>query len=487
LFESEFLMPQNRSAYLDAMRAAAEVIYDSLPNRPYTGLTADQLAQSFQRDFLPPDGASAGAVLNKVSYLIQHSVMVTHPYTAAHFHCPPLIPAVAAESIIAALNQSMDSFDQAPAATVLETEMIRWLCERVELPVGAGGVFTSGGTQSNFMGLMLARDNCVQTHWSWSVGERGLPAAASRIRILCSDIAHFSIQKSAAQLGLGAEAVRTIPTDSSRRLCARSLRVELAKLREEELYCMAVVATAGSTDFGSVDPLSEIAGICRSTRTWFHVDAAYGAALLFSPGYRQMLHGIENADSIGLDFHKLLWQPISCSAFLLRDADQFRHMELHADYLNPVDHADRGIPNLVTKSIATTRRFDSLKLWVSLQVLGEKKLGEMIDRTFALAQHVAEMIRRNQRLELLQAPSLGCVLFRYLPTNNEDVNRVNGRLRQRLFDRGIAIIGQTKFQERQYLKLTCMNPAVMEQQYEELLAEIVRQGSEIEANVAANG
>lgn len=366
------------------MIAAAELVCSSLRDQPYSGLKPEQLSQQLQCDLLPPNEAPLTEVLNRASQIIAHSVVVSHPHTAAHFHCPPLISALAAESIISALNQSMDSFDQAPAATILEREMIEWLCRRAGFPAGSGGVLTSGGTQSNFMGLMLARDHCLQSNSGWSTKQCGLPPTASRMQILCSEIAHFTIEKSAAQLGLGTDAVVKVKTDASRRLCTKSLQVAVDKLRGQKLTCMAIVATAGTTDFGSVDPLEEIASICSAAGAWFHVDAAYGGALLFSPTCRHMLDGIQKADSIGLDFHKLFWQPISCSAFLLRDNQQFRHLELHADYLNPESLEDQGIPNLVTNSIPTTRRFDSLKLWVSLQVLGEKKLGEMIDRTFAL-------------------------------------------------------------------------------------------------------
>ena len=134
-----------------------------------------------------------------------------------------------------------------------------------------------------------------------------------------------------------------------------------------------------------MDPLPEIAALARSAGAWLHVDAAYGGALLFSHRHREKLEGIASADSVGIDFHKLFWQPIPASAFLLRDARHFELIELHADYLNPETHEEQGIPNLVTSSLLTTRRFDVLKLWLSFQMLGRRKLSAMIDRTMELA------------------------------------------------------------------------------------------------------
>ena len=480
MFDSEFLTPHSRAVYRDAISSAVETVCNALPDRPYSGMHPADLAKLLRGDVLPQAESTLSNVLDRVAAVVAHSVAVSHPNTAAHFHSPALVAALAAEVVISALNQSMDSFDQAPAATVLEQQMIQWLCSQAGLPAEAGGMFITGGTQANFMGLLLARDSCLQSRWNWSAQKQGLPPEASRLRILCSEVAHFTVEKSAAQLGLGTDAVIKVATDSSFRMCMRSLHATVDGLRGADLVPMAVVATAGTTDFGSVDPLEEIASVCRATQIWFHVDAAYGGALLFSHQKRQLLRGIETADSIGLDFHKLFWQPISCSAFLLRDAERFRHIALHADYLNPEIHDQLGIPNLVTNSLSTTRRFDALKLWVSLQVLGQDKLGKMIDRTLELATRAAEAIRQIPRLELLLEPSLGCVVFRYRPQGQHDSDVLNASLRQRLFDRGIAVIGHTRVRNRQYLKLTCMNPAVTEEQYEALLMKVAQHGQELE-------
>ena len=179
---------------------------------------------------------------------------------------------------------------------------------------------------------------------------------------------------------------------------------------------MAIVATAGTTDFGSIDPLPELAALAHAAGAWLHVDAAYGGALLFSDRHRDKLHGIETADSLSIDFHKLFWQPIPCSVFLLRDARHFDSIKLHADYLNPELHEDEGIPNLVTTSLLTSRRFDALKLWISFQTLGRAKLAAMIDRTIELAAHAARVIRKSPQLELMCEPQLSTVVFRYVPS-----------------------------------------------------------------------
>jgi L-2,4-diaminobutyrate decarboxylase len=258
VFDAEFLTPRSCALFREAILKATDAVCNALPDRAYSGLQPAELDKLLSDEVLPEGESSLSRVLERVTAVIEHSVVVSHSSTAAHFHSPPLIAALAAEVVISALNQSMDSFDQSPAGTVLEQRMVRWLCGRAGFPAGAGGVFTSGGTQSNFMGLLLARDWCLQSHWNWSAQKRGLPPEASRLRILCSEVAHFTVEKSAAQLGLGTDAVVKVPTDQSSRMRPETLRATIDKLQQAGLTTMAIVATAGSTDFGSVDPLGRL-------------------------------------------------------------------------------------------------------------------------------------------------------------------------------------------------------------------------------------
>jgi L-2,4-diaminobutyrate decarboxylase len=481
LFESEFLTSTENSkdAYRELISRAVAIVCKSFPNQPYGGKSPVALAEALGTDFLPRQQASAEGIAKTLRTVVSNSVAVSNPLTAAHLHCPPLLAALAAEVLISALNQSMDSFDQAPIATVVEQRMIRWLCAEAGLPVTASGTFTTGGSQSNYMGLLLARDAFLQKNWNWSAQKSGLPPEARRIRVLCSEAAHFTVEKSASQLGLGTDAVIRVDVDSHFRMNSSALRSGLQALKNQGLLPMAVVATAGATDFGSIDPLPEIAALVQEARAWLHVDAAYGGALLFSAQHRNRLAGIEMADSLAIDFHKLLWQPIPCSAFLVHDARYFEVIKLHADYLNPEIHEEEGIPNLVTTSLLTSRRFDALKLWISFQALGREKLAAMIDRTIMLANHAATVIGATRDLELVCEPQLSTVVFRSVPSAAEsDPDRINSEIRQKLFDSGAAVIGHTRVRGRQCLKLTCMNPAATEADVEKLIALIRSQGRE---------
>lgn len=481
MFESEFLTSadQSQDAYRRFISQAMGILSEFLPRQPYSGASPRNLSALINSEFLFQEPASSEAIAEIIKNVVANSVSVSDPATVAHLHCPPLIAALAAEGVISALNQSMDSFDQAPIATVVEQKLVRWLCHAAGLPTGADGTFTTGGSQSNYMGLLLARDSFFKRKWNWSAQKQGLHPEFRRVRILCSEVAHFTVEKSASQLGLGTDAVIRVEVDDQFRMSPAALKTVLDNLAQENLCPMAIVATAGTTDFGSIDPLSQIVDLAHKAGAWLHVDAAYGGALLFSPRHRHQVAGIEAADSISIDFHKLFWQPIPCSVFLLRDAQSFDHIKMHADYLNPEHHEEEGVPDLVTTSLLTSRRFDALKLWISFQALGRERLAQMIERTIEIANHAAAVIRKTPQLELMCEPQLSTAVFRVVPASSKmNADEVNTRVRQHLFDSGRAIIGQTRVRNQQCLKFTCMNPMLTDSQMESLIQAILQVAEE---------
>ncbi|MDV2682916.1 aspartate aminotransferase family protein [Alkalihalophilus lindianensis] len=453
--------------YQLAMRSAEAALVEQYATneKPYSGLAPTKFVHIFDDTFdemLPEEGASIENLLKKVGEtIVAHSIQVANPRCLAHLHCPPLSSALAAEVLISGGNQSMDSWDQSASATIVEEKMVRWLSDLFFKEDRADGVFTSGGTQSNLMGLLLARDRFLQQELNWNAQRNGLPIEASKLRILCSEAAHFTVRQSAFLLGLGEQAVIPVETDEHQRISIESLKHHLKLANEEGLLPFALVATAGTTDFGSIDPLNELARIADEHHMWFHVDAAYGGALMLSENHKHKLTGIDHADSITVDFHKLFYQPISCGAFLLKDRANFDSLKLHADYLNPEDDEEIGIPNLVTKSIQTTRRFDALKLFVSFQALGRKIFAEMIDYTIDLAKETASILDDDSQFELVTQPEINAVVFRYNPEeekSEEGLNQINAFIRSHLLEEGQAILARTRVNESVYLKLTLLNP-----------------------------
>ena len=477
-FDAELLGNSEASwaAYREAIATAQELLIShfAAQSQPYSGRSPEDLAAALDNFyFCPKVGKDLQQVLQTTAKIIlNNSVVVSHPTCVAHLHCPPAIPALAAEVLISGMNQSMDSWDQSAVATHLEQQMIRQVCAWFGFGEMADGVFTSGGTQSNFMGLLLARDRFALNHLNWSIQQQGLPLEASRFRILCSEVAHFTVRQAAAQLGLGEQAVVAVAVDTEYRMSAVKLQETLQALKQEGCLPIAIVATAGTTDFGSIDPLREISEIAQKLGVWLHIDAAYGGALAICDRYCHLLRGIDGADSIAVDFHKLFYQPISCGAFLLKNRLNFELIKLHADYLNPESHTEFGMVDLVTKSVQTTRRFDGLKLFVTLQAIGQKQLAEMIETTIKLAQATADLINDDSDLELANFPTINAVTFRYIPGKFELANSINQQIRLTLLRSGEAVIAQTQINHKVYLKFTLLNPHTTLTHVKEILRRI---------------
>ncbi|MGF7031201.1 L-2,4-diaminobutyrate decarboxylase [Paenibacillus mucilaginosus] len=479
----------SQEEYRQAMNHAMDVLirdFASAPG-PYSGADPQSLLRVYREvPVCPEDGAPIDALIERIgTTVVRHSAVVTDPACIAHLHCPPLSVSLAAEALVSGTNQSMDSWDQSMSGTLLEERITAWLCGIFGYDPGSDGVFTSGGTQSNFMGLLLARNHFAKRQWGWDIQRKGLPPEASRMRILCSEAAHFTVKQSAALLGLGEQTVVTVPVDSRHRMRADAAAEILASLTAEGLLPFALVATAGTTDFGSIDPLRELSGLARTYGLWLHADAAYGGALVLSDTYAVRLRGLELADSITVDFHKMFYQPISCGAFLLKERRYFDYIRLNADYLNPEEDEDHGIPNLVTKSVQTTRRFDALKLYMSLQHLGRRAFGEMIDFTVETARATARFIRQDPQLELIGEPEMNAVVFRYVPpavpgeTEEEAglrADRLHTEIRAQLLAEGRAVVARTRVKGRVCLKFTLLNPRTTAEHTAGILQEVKQIG-----------
>ncbi|PJE96829.1 aspartate aminotransferase family protein [Streptomyces carminius] len=445
-------------------------------------------------------GTGAGAVtgdgaLSRLTELLAYgSADPADPSCAAHLHCPPLAVAVAADLAVSALNPSQDSWDQAPAATALETLLLAELAELVGWDEQAAGVLTSGGTESNLMGLMLARDRVLTRAGGEQVELAGVPRTGPRPRILASAAAHFSVQRAAALLGLGEDAVVPVAVDRELRMAPDALAGALAAVAAAGELPVAVVATAGTTDTGAVDPLRACAALAAEYGAWLHVDAAYGGGALLSDRLAPLLDGIELADSVSLDWHKLGWQPVAAGVFLVRRAETYASLARRAVYLNPADDEEAGYPSLLGLSLRTTRRADAFPIAVTLRTLGRAGLGRLVDACHELALAGAAAVRDHPRLELHCDPVLSAFLFRYLPERGADdperVDRLNAALRRRLLREGRAVVGRTELPGegpgRVRLKLTLLNPHTTAADVERLLHTVAAAG-EAEENGPAEG
>lgn len=438
---------------LDALAAGAEARGGPLPAGG-PGLVAKAARESAE-PVLPEHGTGAEEALRTlVAAVARGAADPADPLCAAHLHTPPLALAVAADLAASALNPSLDSWDQAPAASELEAAATRTLAAEV-YPQGADpdALVTTGGTESNQLALLLARERHGSAHGG--------------VQVICGAATHHSVRRAAWLLSLPEPILVPAPTGV---LDPAALDDALTDLHGCPLL---VAATAGTTDTGRIDPLPEIADLCERHGAELHIDAAYGGPLLFSPQHRAKLAGLDRAHSVTLDLHKLGWQPIAAGLLAVPDRARLAPLGHTADYLNADDDTEAGLPDLLGRSLRTTRRPDILKVAVTLRALGRTGLAALIDRTCAAAHHLADLVEKTPGLELYERPAISTVLFR--PTGATDEQTAH--IRRTLLAEGRAVLGRAHADGRLWLKATLLNPHATPRDLETLIELVLVEGS----------
>ncbi|PXY42415.1 decarboxylase [Flavobacterium cheongpyeongense] len=471
------------SGYTEAIHLAQERVSDFLKNnrKPFSGIRPEEMKSKVENIDLDTPLPDYESLFNEVDELyVNHATAYHLPEYIAHLNCPVVIPALAAEVLISAINSSQDTYDQSAGGTFIERKLIDWTSEQIGYSDKADGIFTAGGSQSNLMGLLLARDYFSLEFQKWNIKLDGLPPDASKFRIFVSDKAHFSNHKNAWILGLGEQAIVHVGVDSRYRMDPKQLEKAILEEKAKGNIPIAITATAGTTDFGNVDPLTEIARIASRNNLWLHVDAAYGCGLLLTEKYRYLLNGIELADSVTIDYHKSFFQPISSSAFIVKNKLHLNIIKHHADYLNPKEQNYDALPAQINKSIIqSTRRFDALKLWFTLRYMGKKKLGQYTETIIAMASETADLLEADKDFELLTDSDLGVLVFRYKPSGWQgDCCKMNLHIKTKLFFSGEVLVASTKVNGIFYLKFTILNPLTTIAHIHTILSIIKKHGNE---------
>ncbi|MCT9082353.1 pyridoxal phosphate-dependent decarboxylase family protein [Streptomyces fulvoviolaceus] len=431
---------------LDALREGARARGGPLPAGGPDAVAAR--VRDAVGDILPSDG-DPDALRHLVRALAEGSADPADPLCAAHLHCPPLAVAAAADLAASVLNPSLDSWDQAPAASELEELVVQALAGEVYAARGAGNCATSphrpapnntpnpphalvttGGTESNQLALLLARE----TH-------------GQGVRLVCGANAHHSLPRAAWLLGMPDPVIVPAPAGV---LDPAALDEALTELPGPHL----VAATAGTTDAGLIDPLPEIARVCTAHGARLHIDAAYGGGLLFSNRHREKLTGLSAADTVTLDLHKLGWQPVAAGLLAVQNPHDLAALHQHADYLNADDDTEAGLPDLLGRSLRTTRRPDILKIAVTLRTLGRTGLGALVDQVCDRAREFADLVQDHPGFELHAPPTISTVLFRPVGATDDAVAAV----RRKLLTDGRAVLGRARTDGRLWLKATLLNP-----------------------------
>jgi L-2,4-diaminobutyrate decarboxylase len=418
-----------------------------------TARTPSDLSARFEEP-LPAAGHSLEDVIGRIARdILPDCNRLTHPRAMGHQVSAPLAIAVWMEALTAALNQSAAVWEMSPVGTIIETQVVRWLCELARFPSGAGGSFTSGGTEATFAALLAARHAARPE--SWRQGVHGNPPA-----VVCGEHAHYAIARAVGQLGIGVDNIALVPSREFR-MNVSALERTLDALRDAGREVMAVVATAGTTATGSFDDLERIGALCDERRIWLHLDGAHGASALFSPTHRARLAGVHRARSIAWDPHKMMLMPLSASVVLVRDErDLQAAFAQHAPYLFHGGDSERPWDQGL-RSFQCSRRVDAFKVWVTVQRYGAWGFGALYDHLCATALELYRLIQRRPAFESLHEPESNILCFRYVgdgSLSDGACDALNQELRAAYNREGDGWITTTVLEGRRVLRATMMNP-----------------------------
>jgi glutamate/tyrosine decarboxylase-like PLP-dependent enzyme len=374
-------------------------------DRPPSAAEADRAVGADRG--LPADGESVEELLAACAAVLAGGRRTT-PAFFGYVQSPPAPVGVAAELLASAADQNLTSWRSAPTATAVEHQTLRWLGELVGFDPAATGILVSGGSAANLTALLVALRTAT-----------GPDDDRRAMRVYTSTEAHFSVAKAAATLGVG---VRQVAVDRDRRLEPDALRTAIDSDRAAGLLPVCVVANAGTTATGAVDPLDAIATVAAEAGVWLHVDGAYGAPAAADPACRQLFAGLHRADSLCIDAHKWLYAPVDCSALLLHDATATAQAFAAGagDYVRVLETLQAETFAFWDHGLELSRRFRALKLWATLRFHGARRLAAAIGEDVRLAAHLAERVAEAEDFELLSGPGLSICCFRHVPAQLDE-------------------------------------------------------------------
>ena len=402
----------------------------------------------------PEKGRPVEEVVNEMEKeIFKYSGNANHPRFFAFVPGPASCVSWLGDVMTSAYNVHAGGSRIAPTVNCAEQQVIKWLATQAGFGEKAGGIFVSGGSMANITALIAARDR--------KLSEDNLHLGVAYI----SDQTHSCVAKGLRVIGITNKRIRVIPTNDNFEMITEELEKAIKKDIKDGFIPFAVIGTAGTTNTGSIDPLKEIASICKQYDLWFHVDAAFGGSALISPKYKYLLSGIEEADSISWDAHKWLFQTYGCAAVLVKDIRTlYDSFHVSPEYLKDIT-GDKEQLNNFDIGIELTRPARGLKLWLTLQVLGTELMGSAVEQGFKLAKCVEENISSKPNWEIVSHAQLAMVNFRYAPKNlsKEQIDELNNKISQRINDSGYACLFTTILNDKTVIRYCGIHPETTEE------------------------
>jgi glutamate/tyrosine decarboxylase-like PLP-dependent enzyme/glutathione synthase/RimK-type ligase-like ATP-grasp enzyme len=451
---------------------------ENIRQRPVWQPIPDEVRSRFRGD-LPEAPSDLAAVHGEfMRYILPYTTGNVHPGFMGWVHGGGTPVGMLAEMLAAGMDANLGGRDHVPIE--VERQIVRWMRRIFGFPEGASGLFVTGTSMANLIGVLIARD----AELGFEVRCAGVAASPKRLAAYTSAAAHNCIAKAMDISGIGSDALRSIPVDGRYRMDPNRLKEAIDADRRAGLTPFLVVGTAGTVDTGAIDGLDALGAICHRERLWFHVDGAFGALAILAPDLAPRLKGIECADSLAFDFHKWGQVPYDAGFILVRDGELHRKaFASAAAYLRrELRGMAAGSPWPCDYGPDLSRGFRALKTWVTLKVLGTEALGAAISRTCALARYLQSRIAETPQLELLAPVELNVVCFRY---RAEDAERINARIVIELQESGVVAPSTTTLDGRLAIRAALVNHRTGTREIDLLVEKTLALGRAMEASAAS--
>jgi L-2,4-diaminobutyrate decarboxylase len=396
--------------------------------------------------------------------VLEKSTRLHHPKYMGHQVVPPVPLAALTGFFTEFINNGMAVYEMGMAFNPIERLICEWMNAKIGYDKNANGIITSGGTLGNLTALSTAR--AIKTEGDiWSNGHQG------KLGIIVSEEAHYCVDRAARIMGLGDEGIIKIPTNAAYEMQTELLENAIIEAKNKGIQVFAIIGSAASTSTGSHDDLVSIGNFAAKYNLWFHVDAAHGGGALFSQKYKYQLNCIETADSVVVDFHKMMLTPALATAVLYKNGkDSYETFHQKAQYLWA--NEEEEWQNSGKRTFECTKLGMSLKVYALLKTYGETLFEQNVDVLYDLAKSFAEVVKLNPKFELAVEPTCNIVNFRYIDSSVKDLNGFNGMLRQKLTETGEFYIVQTVLRGKTYLRVSLMNPLTKITDLEELISKL---------------
>jgi len=386
--------------------------------------------------------------------VIENSMRLHHPHYIGHQVSAPAPLSALAGLVGELLNNGMAVYEMGPAVSAIEKMVVDFMCQKVGFGKAGSGILTSGGSLANLTAMLAARTVKVK-HSVWEEGHQ-----RKRLGIMVSEEAHYCIDRAARIMGLGTEGIIQVPADENFKIKTDLLEEYYQKAVSKGIEIITLVGSAPSTSTGMYDDLDKLAAFAQEKNIWFHIDAAHGGGAICSKKYKHLLKGVERADSVTIDAHKMMMTPALTTFLLFRDGkNSYATFQQKAQYLWAENETEEWF-NLGKRTLECTKLMMSLRFFVLLQTYGESIFEDLVNQLYDLGKEFAEKIKIESNLELAIEPDTNIVCFRYVEDNlsDEKLNEINSKIRQKILEKSEFYIVQTNLRGKHYLRTTFMNP-----------------------------